>query len=361
MRRDALRFAIAAGVFALLAARSEPASAVYQCGPDTDTCKCGMDDPYPCCSNGGNCTWWAWEQACCSWGVGLPGWGNANQWAGNAKTNPNYDVLSKPVAGSIANKVSGSYGHVAWVKSVSGSTITVSEQNCWGGWGHQTSTYNASNFDGGFIVRHSQCDCSPGETQTESCGNCGERKRSCSTSCSWNSWGACGSEGACTPGTTEDKACGDCGEQTRKCKDDCSWGSYDACAGPDPSGPSATCDTGLKGVCAKGAKQCVEGTTECVATETSSKEICDGLDNDCNGFVDDSTDCWKSGSIDAGKSSKTSHPDAGTNGAEDSSDMDGGVSCTISSRRDAGETGLGWALGLALALLVRRRPARRRE
>src|SRR6185437_5086027 len=82
------------------------ALAVYQCGAQTDTCRCGAYDPYPCCSNGGNCTWWAWEAACCNWGIGLPGWGNANQWQGNARAQ-GYDIRScqTPVTGAIANRV----------------------------------------------------------------------------------------------------------------------------------------------------------------------------------------------------------------------------------------------------------------
>jgi hypothetical protein len=60
-----------------------------QCGDQIDDCPCGMPNPYPCCDNDcddpldwtdvcdGNCCWWAWDQACCNWGVGLPGWGSA--------------------------------------------------------------------------------------------------------------------------------------------------------------------------------------------------------------------------------------------------------------------------------------------
>ena len=40
-----------------------PARAVYQCGDQVDSCQCGAPNPYPCCDNGGNCTWMAWENA----------------------------------------------------------------------------------------------------------------------------------------------------------------------------------------------------------------------------------------------------------------------------------------------------------
>ncbi len=53
----------------------------------------------------------------------------------------------------------------------------------------------------------------------------------------------------------------------------------------NPGGGGA-CSTGLQGVCAAGVNQCQAGTVRCVQTTMSSAEICDGLDNDCNGAID---------------------------------------------------------------------------
>jgi hypothetical protein len=50
---------------------------------------------------------------------------------------------------------------------------------------------------------------------------------------------------------------------------------------------SGRCDTGLKGVCAEGTSHCEQGTLKCTQSTPSSVEICDGRDNDCNGFPDD--------------------------------------------------------------------------
>ena len=99
-----------------------PAAAVPNCGGVTDNCPCNASNPYPCCSNGGNCTWWAWHKACCVWDVGLPGWGNANTWAYYANLNSSYEVLSNPVVNSIGCRASGEWGHVVWVPQLPQAT-----------------------------------------------------------------------------------------------------------------------------------------------------------------------------------------------------------------------------------------------
>ena len=176
------RWLAALAVLGLTALVPAEAAAVYECGGQQDTCQCGANNPYPCCDNGGNCTWWAWHSACCNWAYGLPGWGNANTWAGNADAHPDFQVLPSPVVGSIAARNTGTWGHVAWVTAVNGNSITVTEENCCGScnWGMRTWTYNdASYFDGGFIVPVNSCQCSAGDSQSEGCGSCGQRSRSC--------------------------------------------------------------------------------------------------------------------------------------------------------------------------------------
>jgi hypothetical protein len=53
----------------------------------------------------------------------------------------------------------------------------------------------------------------------------------------------------------------------------------------DPGGGGA-CNTNLKGVCAAGIQHCVSGALACQQSVQPSNEVCDGLDNDCNGQVD---------------------------------------------------------------------------
>ena len=54
-----------------------------------------------------------------------------------------------------------------------------------------------------------------------------------------------------------------------------------------PAGVGQACDTGLAGVCAAGTQSCEAGGLRCVPHVVPQVEACDGLDNDCNGLVDD--------------------------------------------------------------------------
>lgn len=226
-----------------------PASAASQCGNQKDDCQCGANNPYPCCDNGSNCTWWAWKAACCNWGTGLPGWGNAKTWAQYASNNSKYQVLGSPVPGSIGVSTKGTYGHVVWVESVSGGTISVSEMNCCPGcpYGMIKKKYNASYFNGGFIVKKGQPPpgpvCGNGKCEGgETCANCGD-------------CGSCCGNGACDYGEncgSCSKDCGSCcgngvcdgGEHCQSCEKDCG-----KCCG------NGQCDFGE--TCVSCSKDCV--------------------------------------------------------------------------------------------------------
>lgn len=89
----------------------------------------------------GYCTWYvATRRAVPGW------WGNAANWYSNAQIS-GYSVGSAPRVGAIAWTGAGYAGHVAYVESVSGGMVTVSEMNWNGNWDRVTSrTVPASSF-----------------------------------------------------------------------------------------------------------------------------------------------------------------------------------------------------------------------
>jgi hypothetical protein len=57
-------------------------------------------------------------------------------------------------------------------------------------------------------------------------------------------------------------------------------------------GGGAPCSTGQPGVCAAGTETCAGGSIACVPDTTAGSEICgNGLDDDCDGEVDDAASC----------------------------------------------------------------------
>jgi hypothetical protein len=54
----------------------------------------------------------------------------------------------------------------------------------------------------------------------------------------------------------------------------------------DPGG-GAACSTGQVGVCASGTRHCLGGTVQCVRNVAPMAEVCNGLDDNCNGATDE--------------------------------------------------------------------------
>ncbi|MDC3955673.1 MopE-related protein [Polyangium jinanense] len=102
-------------------------------------------------------------------------------------------------------------------------------------------------------------------------GGCGDGGSTASTSTGGQAGGMGGAGGqTCVP-----EICNDL-------DDDCD-GSVDE----DVPGAGLSCDTALPGVCAAGTSTCKNAAVTCEPNVKPSPEAPDGLDNDCNGQVDD--------------------------------------------------------------------------
>ncbi|MFT4218373.1 MAG: CHAP domain-containing protein, partial [Micropruina sp.] len=73
-------------------------------------------------------------------------WGNANTWDDNAR-RLGYTVDNTPAPGAIAQTDAGTYGHVAWVRSVNGDgTVNIEEYNYGTNGLYRARTVSASSF-----------------------------------------------------------------------------------------------------------------------------------------------------------------------------------------------------------------------
>jgi hypothetical protein len=114
------------------------------------------------------------------------------------------------------------------------------------------------------------CDCFDGTMQS-----CGTDEGACmagAQTCMEGAWGVCDGEVPPSPETCNDV------------DDDC-----DASVDEDDPGGGGSCDTGVPGVCAAGTEHCVDGGIVCEGESSPSTEVCNGLDDDCDGADDD--DC----------------------------------------------------------------------
>jgi hypothetical protein len=51
------------------------------------------------------------------------------------------------------------------------------------------------------------------------------------------------------------------------------------------------CTTSLPGICSTGTLTCVNGQPVCIQNQQPHPETCNGLDDNCNGIVDDGAPC----------------------------------------------------------------------
>jgi hypothetical protein len=136
-------------------------------------------------------------------------------------------------------------------------------------------------------------ECAPNATRSTDCGRCGTSTDTCTAACQWMA-GACDGEGVCEPGAEDEQDCPEGGTHVRTCGDACQWGQYGECGGAEcEAGATRECYTGPEGtrsvgVCRPGAERCVAGRwAPCEGQVVPTIEACeDGRDNDCDGAVD---------------------------------------------------------------------------
>ena len=136
--------------------------------------------------------------------------------------------------------------------------------------------------------------CTPGQTDTQSCGPCGNQTRTCTSSCGWGEWGACVNDGVCEPGASKTGgACGSCGVTSMVCAASCQW-EVTGCTGQGVCAPGenqtencGSCGTRTRscnGSCQWSAWGACSGQGVCTAGQTQSQTCgnCGNQTRSCN-------------------------------------------------------------------------------
>jgi hypothetical protein len=150
------------------------------------------------------------------------------------------------------------------------------------------------------VVDEVSCFCSSGDTRPCS-SECGSGLQHCDDGCNWGHCDAplpsaevCdGADNDCDGAIDED---GVCGEECVPSEEICDGIDNDCDGVIDPSCTCLSGETQTCGItappCVQGVQTCVDGTWgPCEGSVEPEPEICDGVDNDCNGMVDDSPLC----------------------------------------------------------------------
>lgn len=90
-----------------------------------------------------------------------------------------------------------------------------------------------------------------------------------------------------------------------------------------------SCTTGQPGVCNAGTKVCAGGAVSCQQNQQSSAEVCDGQDNNCNGTVDEGFNVGSSCTVGVGTCQRTGSSVCAANGQAQCSATPGTPSAEI--------------------------------
>ncbi len=143
----------------------------------------------------------------------------------------------------------------------------------------------ASDCDTGQICYRSFCVMSDGGTAAQRCDVEGHTRPCYSGPSGTVGVGACKSGmQTCTDGTWA-PCLGEITPTTEICN-----GVDDDCNGNTDEISDTSCDTGMPGACGMGALVCRGTTRVCAGTVDPQPETCNGVDDDCDGTVDEDTD-----------------------------------------------------------------------
>lgn len=271
------------------------------CGAQTRTCDGGEWSAWSKCQDEGecsagsseqctggtrtcssSCTWGACEQCACSPGDTQACKGGEQQCNGNCQWAACVQYACQ--AGDAQERDCGNCGK---------QTLTCLANHTWSaGQCQNEGECSAGDFQSCGGASYHECSdacswgacaavaCTPGTSDSQSCGNCGTKTRECVKG-QWGAFGACKTAGVCAP--QDSQACGNGGTQT--CNNSCQW---NACSGQKCEGSpvelcgncgfhSRTCSNGAwsaYGAC-NGERNCLPGDTQ--ACGAGMSQTC-GLD-----------------------------------------------------------------------------------
>jgi len=156
------------------------------------------------------------------------------------------------------------------------------------GWAYPDILHFYYGMDVGIETAVGSCvpatECTSGDVETAGCDQCGTSTRTCDGAGAWGQWSACEDQGECAEGVVESDPCGECGVWTRTCQATCTWGAWSDCESVTSTAP---CDTGEPGLCGEGLYRCVAAQLVCEPATPARPELCDDLDDNCDGLVDE--------------------------------------------------------------------------